>query len=87
MVSLSQLQEDRARAKAGMDRSNVIVNPEFLRKELMKVYYVKDVDIIMNIIGPCHMKKLEPKQGKPNKDGIISPDGDIKIGLNKDIEY
>ncbi len=67
MVCLSTLQEDRARSAAGMDRNNVIVNPAFLRKELLKIYYVKDVNIIMGIIGSCDMKKPESKKAKTAK--------------------
>ena len=35
MVNLSQLEEDRIRFKAGMDKNNIIVNPIVLRKVLL----------------------------------------------------
>lgn len=67
MVCLSQIQEDRARSKAGMNRKNVIVNPEVLRKELLKVFYAKEVDEMMEIICFCDMKEPEPKNLKKVK--------------------
>lgn len=74
MVSLSQLKEDGARSEAGMDRSNIIVNLKVLREELMKIYYAKDVDIIMENVGSCDMKKPEPKKIKCKKGEITITD-------------
>ena len=73
MVCLGRLQEDEARSKAGMDRNNVIVNPKVLHKELLKTYYVKDVNIIMRIVSSCDMKEPEPKKVKTTKgfDGAV----------------
>lgn len=64
MVCLYQLENDRARSKAGMDNSNVIVNPKVLRKALLKIYYVKDVNIIMKAFCSCDMVEPEPKKTK-----------------------
>ncbi len=61
MVNVSQLEEDRARASAGISKNNVIVHPKVMRKALLKIYYAKEVDIIMKAVCSCDMKKPEPK--------------------------
>ena len=77
MVCLSRLEEERARASAGMDKGNVIVHPKVLRKALLKIYYVKDVNIIMKAVCSCDMKKPEPKKTKVGKGIYITGDLDL----------
>lgn len=74
MVSLDQLDKDRARSIAGMDKSNLIVHPKVLRKELLKIYYVKDVNIIMRAVYRSDMKEPKPKRVKVGK-GITIVEG------------
>lgn len=64
MVNISNLEEDEKRSKAGMNKKNVIVDPKVLRKELLKIYYAKDVNIIMKVVRSCDMKKPKKKSGK-----------------------
>lgn len=89
MVDLSKLNENRIRAKAGRNRKNVIVDPKFLRKELLKIYSVKDVDTIMEAVCSCDMKTPEPQKIKVGKGiyligevNLIPPkyEGEIPIG-------
>ncbi len=64
MVSLDQLQENRARADAGMNKENVIVHHKVLRKALLKVFYAESVDEIMKVVSLCDMEEPESEPEK-----------------------
>lgn len=84
MVCLSQLNEDRARSKAGMDKNNVIVNPKVLRKELLKIYYAKDVNAIMNIVYSLDMVEPKPKMKYLGNGISVTEDFDLSKINNKE---
>ena len=88
MVSLDQLNEDSARSKAGMNRNNVIVDPKVLRKELLKVFYAKGVNKMMEVICSCDMVEPKPKRRKVGKDiTILAETNFLDFCNNKETHY
>ncbi len=87
MASLSQLQEDRARADAGQNKENVIAHPKVLRKALLRVFYAESVDEIMSIVCSCDMVEPEPEWDGPNKHGISIKKGACLKPINKELTY
>ena len=85
MVCLDQLDKDRARSIAGMNESNLIVNPKVLRKALLKIYYAKYVNIIMKAVCACDMVEPEPKM-KDLGNGISIVEGSSLDDIQTDGE-
>jgi hypothetical protein len=79
MVSIDQLQQDRDRADAGMNRKNIIVDPKVLRKELLKVFYAKGVNKMMEVICSCDMVESKPKMRKVSKGIYINVDAGANL--------
>lgn len=77
MVNLVQIEENRARAAAGMNRKNVIVDKKVLRKELLKVFYAREVNEMMDIICSCDMVEPKPKMKDLGNGIFVDEDFDL----------